>query len=191
MPTGSSRRSPLSFVSATSSGTARASARKKGMFAKKIQRQPSHPAPAEPRGEEAPEGRPQCHGDAGDHPHDAERTGPLSDVRKGDCDECGPARGHEGCACSLYDAHGQEHRFAQSHPARDRSDEKHRIAGQHAAPATEAVGKGAGRKEGAGEGKTIGVDDPGQAGNAQSNVFRDGGHRDHDRRHIEQYQESA
>ena len=149
------------------------------------------PAPAEPRGEEAPEGRPQCHGDAGDHPHDAERTGPLSDVRKGDCDECGPARGHEGGACSLYDAHGQEHRFAQSHPARDRSDEKHRIAGQHAAPAAEAVGKGAGRKEGAGEGKTIGVDDPGQAGDAQSNVFRDGGHGDHDRRHIEQYQESA
>jgi hypothetical protein len=55
----------------------------------------------------------------------------------------------------------------------------------------EAVGKGARRKEGAGEGKTIGVDDPGQAGNAQSNVFRDGGHRHHDRRHIEQYQEGA
>jgi len=59
------------------------------------------------------------------------------------------------------------------------------------APATEAVGKGAGRKEGAGEGKTVGVDDPGQAGDAQSNVSSDGRHRDHDRGHIEHYQEGA
>ena len=47
------------------------------------------------------------------------------------------------------DARGQEHLFAQGHPARDGSNEKHRIAGQHAPSAAEAIGEGAGRKEGA------------------------------------------
>ena len=41
--------------------------------------------------------------------------------------------------------------------------------------ATEAVGKGAGRKEGASEGKTIGVDDPGQAGDASPTSFATAG----------------
>jgi hypothetical protein len=76
------------------------------------------PAPTEPRGQEAPEGRPQCHGDTGDHPYDAERTGPQSDVRKGDCHERNRACGHEGCADTLYGARGQEHPLAQGHPAR-------------------------------------------------------------------------
>ncbi len=91
----------------------------------------------------------------------------------------------------LYDARGQEHLFAQGHPARDRSDEKHRIAGQHAAPAAEAIGERAGRQEGSGERKAIGVNDPCQARDIQPNVLRDGGHGDDDRRHIEQDQEGA
>jgi hypothetical protein len=78
-----------------------------------------YPAPTEPRRQEAPERRPQCHGDARDHPHDTERTGSLSDVRKGDCDECSSACGHEGRADTLCGARGQEHRFAQGQPARD------------------------------------------------------------------------
>ena len=142
MPTGIQPSHTPGLVRRPVGGTARASARQKGMFAKKI------PAPTEPRGEKAPEGRPQCHGDAGDHPHDAEHTGHTATFGKAIATSAVPPVAMNAAPAPLYDAHGQEHRFTQGHPARDRSDEKHRIAGQHAAPATEAVGKCAGRQEG-------------------------------------------
>ena len=63
-------------------------------------------------------------------------------------------------------------------------------ANMHAS-AAEAIGERAGRQEGTGERKTIGVDDPGQARDIQPDVLRDGGHGDDDRRHIEQDQEGA
>ena len=92
---------------------------------------------------------------------------------------------------TLCHARGQEHRFARGHPARDGSNEKHRVAGQHASPAAEAIGERAGCQEGSGERKTVGVNDPCQTRDIQPNVLRDGGHGDDDRRHIEQDQEGA
>jgi hypothetical protein len=151
-------------------------------LARKIQRQPS---------QDAAEGRAQSHRDAGDRSHRTECARALSDVGKGAGDQGYPARRHESSAGTLDDTRPQEHGFARSHSAGNRCGNEHRISGQHASPATEAVGERAGGQEGAGECETVGVDDPGHTGDPKPDILRDRGHGDHDGGHVEQDQKAA